>query len=172
MERQEKLRNSVLYRGIILHEITLLESDINSYIAAHFCGNDISKTMDMVLLFLGDERTTFSNKAQIFYYLAIHYDAQWYAAYISTRPKLPKKDPYSLNQDLVDAIEQRNVFAHRLVMTNIDGGEEPFTVFLKLKNEATPIFYTDENIDSLVEQIKNIRNHLNQSEILKKSRTI
>ncbi len=126
----------------------------------------------MVLLFLGDERTTFGNKAQIFYYLATHYDATWYAAYNSTRPKLPKKEAYSLNQDLVDAIEQRNVFAHRLVMTNIDGGEEPFSVFLKLKNEATPIFYTDENIDNLVEQIKNIRTHLNKSEVLMKSRML
>ena len=112
--RNKKLLKSKEYRGEILHHMANLDMLLNFYISLYFCGSNEQKVLDMIILVLGDDRMSLSSKAQVFYYLATKYDKVWYDSYKSPRKHDIKKQPYSLNSDLVYIIEQRNIFAHRL----------------------------------------------------------
>jgi hypothetical protein len=102
----ELLETSMIYRGKMLHYMSMLELVMNIYIANHFCGKDNDKINDMQLLILGDDRMSFKSKMDVFIFIAKKYDSEWYKTY--------KGVGKELRVDLTHAMEQRNVFAHRV----------------------------------------------------------
>ncbi|MBL4677587.1 MAG: hypothetical protein JKY70_15500 [Mucilaginibacter sp.] len=162
MERKNFIPTAILYRGTILQEMALLEQLLNMYIVKYFCGDDKQKTSDMMLLIMGDERFTLGNKGQIFKIIAER-DKGWYNSYVSKRQPEGKKNN-TLSQDLNFVIEERNIFAHRL----LDGGSinhiiplpEGTIRFLKMKNKLSPLDYSYQRFNSIVELIIAIREHL------------
>jgi len=130
-------------RGIVLQHMAGLEQMLNIYISIHFCGNDENKNNDMFLLILGDERMSLNSKAQVFYSLATTYDKEWYKSYVSHRePKTPKNAPLTMNNDLVYVIEERNIFAHRVMDSDPnDRVPENIIRFKKMKNVLESIDY-------------------------------
>jgi len=159
----EKVNLSIQYRGKVIHNISFLEMAMNAYIAYYFCGDDDKKMTDMIVLILGDERTSLSSKAQIFHKLAISYDKTWYDSYISIRKPIDKKVKfYTMNQDMVYIIEERNVFAHRIFDSGIFTDEElPDDIirFTRFKNEIQPIDYDKNKLDELLQLTINLKNH-------------
>jgi hypothetical protein len=56
-EQQIYIAKSIMARGKILHEISLLEMALNLYLAIHFCGREnVEKMTDIQLLIFGDDR--------------------------------------------------------------------------------------------------------------------
>jgi hypothetical protein len=157
----ELVEKSIRYRGQILHLTTVLEAIINTYIVRHFCGGEESLEKDMQLLFLGDERVTLSNKSQIFLFLAENYNKTWYDSFVSSRIPPHKAKPYKMSSDLKLIIEERNIFAHRILdhsdnLDYIKPKEEPVVRFVKLKNDIEPLDYTETDFIALSTMIANL----------------
>lgn len=157
----DMIDKSINWRGVVLHEISLMEMMMNLYLAEHFCGkSNKERLLDMQLLILGDERINLMAKAEIFHYISKNYDFTWYNSYKSLRPKQIKKPEYTLNQDIAYCIEQRNIFAHRVF--GIDNlpieKERPENAirFVRMKNEIIPVDITDENFVELRDTIHHI----------------
>lgn len=157
---------AIKYRGEILHAVAYLDFIISIYIANYFCGNDDDKFVEMQDVILGDERVSLSSKAQILHYLSTEHDMDWVNSYISPRPKQDKKPPYTFNQDLVHVIEERNVFAHRVLdekgyfvdkekYPEIDGNIR----FARFKNTVKPIDYNPEKFELLRKTIATLISH-------------
>jgi hypothetical protein len=161
----KEMEQSILYRGTILQLMSVLEAIINSYIAEFFCGKNKDKRRVMQLQLLGDERITLSNKAQIFYALADDFNENWYKAYVSPRPK-PKdsKKPYGLNSDLSHVIEQRNIFAHRMMAFDQLDKSHPrrkgVLRLVKLKSDTVPLDYDKNDFDELCKLILHLTNYI------------
>jgi hypothetical protein len=157
------IKTAIIYRGTVLQEMALMELMLNQYLAEYFCGKDQEKISSMHILILGDERITLSNKIQIFNALTTSHDIIWVNTYISKR-KGDGKKIYNLNQDLNYVVEQRNIFAHRI----LDGGgldtihpKHPNTIrFMKMKNEITPLDYSQQLFELILEVIIDIREFL------------
>jgi len=162
-EENKLIDQSIICRGTILHHITLLESLLNAYIAFHFCGKNKEKIEEMVLMILGDERMTLNSKAQVFYALATTHDKQWYESYKSFRVHPDKKKTYSMNNDLVYSIEERNVFAHRVLDKGdlIDNLPLPKGIlrFARLKNDYEALDYDEKKYHDLERTILNVCFH-------------
>ena len=103
----------------------------------------------MSLLFLGDERVTLNNKAQIFQFIATNHDVQWYNSYSPIKNKM--------NKDLVDIIQERNNFAHRVVDDNACDINK--IVLLRIKNKVEVLEYTHERFTEICETIKKLIAH-------------
>ena len=69
----------------------------------------------MIHLIFGDDRVSLMNKSQIFHYIATNHDKKWYDSYLSTRESSSLKKPHTLMQDISFIVEQRNIFAHRVI---------------------------------------------------------
>ncbi len=155
---------SIECRGTVLHFMANLELLINLYIAKFFCGKDGTKMEEMILLILGDERMSLSSKAQVFHFIASHHDKKWYESYVSIRVHPDKKKSYSMNNDLVFVIEERNVFAHRVLDNGKLISTSPIPVrvlrFARLKNEIEPLDYTDKKYYEIVEVALTLSGHL------------
>lgn len=162
MESDEKyfelVQRSIYYRGQILHLMTVLEAMINTYIVNHFCPSDESLRKDMQLLFLGDERITLNNKAQIFLFLVNSYNKSWGDSFISNRMPEKGKKSYKLSSDLMYLIEQRNIFAHRILdhsdnLNYIQDKRDNSIRLVALKNEIKPLDYTEDDFLTLSKMI-------------------
>jgi hypothetical protein len=141
-----------------------LELLINLYIAKFFCGVNKIKVEEMILLILGDERMSLSSKAQVFYFIASNHDQKWYQSYVSIRKHPDKKKVYSMNNDLTFVIEERNIFAHRVLDDGNLVDNVPFPKnelrFVRLKNEMEPLDYTDKKYNEIVNVILHLQHHL------------
>ncbi len=157
---------SIQYRGKLIHNVCFLEMGLNAYIANYFCSGDNQKMSDMIVLFLGDDRTTLYNKAHIFNKIATEYDKDWYDSYNSIRmttEKTPK--PHGMSSDLFHVIEERNVFAHRIFDSGTFATKElPNDVvrFTRFKNDIIPIDYDKKKFDDLIQITINLKNHFEQ----------
>lgn len=154
MTDQEKKQTVIGWRGQVLELMSQLEVVISLYITYHFVGgNDEKKFVDMQVVILGDDRMSLNSKAQVFYFLVTEYNKDWYNSYKSHRPTPKKKSPYSLNSDLIYVIEQRNIFAHRILE---DGKLTDIVVpdgvirFAKFKNSIEGVDYTNEKYQELI----------------------
>jgi hypothetical protein len=160
----ELINRSILWRGQILHQISILELGINIYLANYFCGTDQEKTIDIQTLILGDERMNLGAKQQVFFAIASTKDAVWYNSYKSLRPAQPKKKNYTMNTDLVWAIEQRNVFAHRMLDADsiraFKKRENGAVRFIRMKNEIEPIDYSESDFKLLLGTILHLAKHI------------
>lgn len=167
------INKSIEYRGKILNMMTLLEFMLNAYIARYFCGEDLHKIEKMVLLVLGDDRITLSSKAQIFHQIAIKEDKEWYDRYVSNRKIIkPKSSSQNMNNDLNYVIQERNVFAHRIIAFD---DVYPFpdrptdTIrFVRFKNDLEPLDYTKEKFDELYLVIAKLAEHFSNHEGIRK----
>jgi len=168
MTDREAIELSAYYRGKVLHIISDLEFIINTCISFHYCGKkNHDKAFEMQLAILGDDRISLNNKAQILHFILTKYHSDWLKTYVSLRPKEPKKQPYTLNSDLVWVIEQRNVFAHRILDRDMFFSKEKTLKegvirFARFKNEITPVEYGTEEFDLLYETIGNLSVKLNE----------
>jgi hypothetical protein len=152
-ERLEDLKiyneKAAHFRGQVLNEMATLELYINLYIASHFCGNDYNKIHEMQLLILGDNRSTLGGKIEILHNIAKIYDKKWMDKYKGDRTFI---------KDLNYTMEQRNVFAHRVIdlnsfYNNIPNG----TVrFLKFKNNLDFEDYDEDRFNKLMALIYNL----------------
>ena len=162
-EYDKLINQSITCRGTILHHICLLELCLNVYIAYHFCGKNRKKIEEMILLMLGDERMTLSAKAQVFYGIGTTHNKQWYESYKSFRVHPDKKKTYSMNNDLVYSIEERNVFAHRILDKGdlIDNVPLPKGIirFARLKNDYETLDYDERKYHELERTILNLTAH-------------
>ncbi len=160
------------HRGKILNAMANFEVLFNGYLAHHFCGNNLKKIEEMILIIFGDDRTTLSSKAQMFAHIATNHDNKWYNSYVSPRMQQPKKKPYTLNSDLVFIIQERNVFAHRYLTTGEDINENPTPKdvlrFVKFKNDLEPLDYTDKMLDEIFLTIMTILKHFIDNEAVMK----
>ena len=144
------LETSMIYRGKMLHYMSVLELVMNIYIANHFCGKDNDKISDMQVLILGDDRMSFKAKMDVFIFIAKKYDLKWYQSYQGIRKEL--------KLDLIHAMEQRNVFAHR-VADNEDGpllGEKSskdIVRYVSYKNSIGKEEYTEERFIELLTMV-------------------
>lgn len=160
------INKSILWRGQLLHQVSLLEMGINMYLAYYFCGENEEKFIKIQTLIFGDERMNLSAKQQVFFAIASANDTEWYESYIPIRPKQEKKKAYTMNTDMVWAIEQRNIFAHR--MLDVDAfitfkeREEGTVRFIRMKNEIEPIDYKQSDFDLLMETIFNLAKHIHK----------
>jgi hypothetical protein len=158
------VQQSIKYRGTILELMSVLEAWLGVYLAQYFCGNNKDKVRNIQLLLFGDERITLSNKAQVFHFIATEYDKIWYDNYISNRPKQAKKLAYTMNQDLVYIIEQRNIFAHRLMahknLDHISTKPENVLRLARVKNEFAPLDYDVELFNLICKTISTLSLHL------------
>ncbi len=110
----------------------------------------------MQVLILGDERCTLGNKAQIFQQIATKYDEAWYNSYQSTRLKS------SMSKDIFYIIEQRNIFAHRIIDSNVFTDsklKEGSVRFIKFKNDIEPIDYTEAEFNNIIKVSENLIGH-------------
>jgi hypothetical protein len=158
-------QTATFYRGAVLQHMANLELFLNTYIAFFFCGRGSNRFQDMLTLILGDERMSLSSKAQIFHQISTHHDVKWYNAYESIRiPPKEKKGKYTLNNDLIFVIEERNIFAHRVcdivgTMGGVDPVEDGALRFMRFKNSIEPIDYTKEKFSELLKVILLITTH-------------
>ncbi|MFN0293416.1 hypothetical protein [Pedobacter helvus] len=125
------------YRGKFINELSWMEKFMDTYIAKYFVGDNDVKLADMHLLFLGDGRISLENKRQIFHEIASKYDSEWYNSYIPvfTDPKTIKSPTIAMNKELVSIIAMRNILAHRIVDTTVEG----------LENDDVISFFTYKN---------------------------
>jgi hypothetical protein len=159
-----KLLKSISYRGTVLHEIAQMEIMLNLYLAVFFCGKDRDKIANISLLILGDDRINLGAKAQVFSYISENHDREKALLYESIRDDNRKKNRIPMAMDLVHVIEERNVFAHRLLdggrvkgMNDLHGIQSDDTIrFVKFKNEPKPIDYNSERFDVLINTIRNL----------------
>lgn len=158
------LAKSIKYRGKVLHEISLMEMLINVFLGEHFCGiNNPIGNRDMQILILGDDRMTLSAKAQVFHYIANNHYKEGFELYKSMRihPEAPKKK-YALNHDLDYVIQERNVFAHRILEGDVNAIVKSKSLdagvirFVKLKNGVDGVDYTEKKFKELIDTIQNI----------------
>ncbi|QJD95832.1 hypothetical protein HH214_08075 [Mucilaginibacter robiniae] len=164
-EYEKFVEKSILYRGKILHDITILEQVLNFYIAKHFCGDDQKKNYDMQLLLLNDDRMNFNHKTPVFQYIAVNYDEKWYKSYKSIRATTPGNAAYTLSQDLAYAIEQRNIFAHRVLNGDDYSSNQPPSAtikFIRFNNEIQIIEYSDAKFIELSNLINSMTDYIGQ----------
>lgn len=162
-EYRRFVERSILYRGKILHDFSMLEQLLDFYIAKHFCGEDTKKNYDLQLLLLNDEKLKFSSKAQIFHYIASRYDEQWYNNYQSKRSVLSAKRANALNEDLLYVIEQRNIFAHRVLNNDEYTSNQPSNgnvAFIRFSDEIEVVEYSEERFVELSNLINAITDYL------------
>ena len=148
MNRKQQVKKSILYRGTYLDRLAPLELALNMYLAYHFCGTNYPKVIDMQMLIFGDERMSISNKIQVFYYVGTHYDKKWFDKYNGTFG--------NMNKDLNVIIENRNVFAHRLLEIDRDAIKAKSIENIKywrFKNDLDIHEYTDEKFNTLLKTI-------------------
>jgi hypothetical protein len=157
------LNLSIQYRGKLIHNVCFLEMVLNAYIANYFCSSDDKKMSDMIVLMLGDDRTSLGSKAQIFNKLATEYDSNWYDSYKSIRKPVNKKIKYyAMGSDLFYVIEERNVFAHRIYDAGVFATEElpnDTIRFTRFKNEILPNDYDKTKFDELLQVTINLKDH-------------
>jgi hypothetical protein len=151
-------RASIIWRGRVLDGISRLEFLLNYYIAEYFC-SDPERVKEMILIILGDDRVSLGGKCQMFYAISQVKHSKWYNDYVSIRIPDKGKKPYSMNSDLVWVIEQRNIFAHRIVSYDLDiSNYNTSTQFVQLKNQYNYTVYYKSDFDSLISVIENLRN--------------
>ncbi|MDB5157705.1 MAG: hypothetical protein JWR50_2412 [Mucilaginibacter sp.] len=158
------INKSILWRGQLLHQISILELGVNIYLANYFCGSNDDKMIDMQNFILGDDRMSLSAKQQVFFGIASTRDAEWYNSYKTIRPSQPKKKDYTMNTDMVWVIEQRNIFAHRMLdldsFRSFNKREEGVVRFIRMKNELTPIDYPESDFELLMKTVFHIAEHI------------
>jgi hypothetical protein len=162
----EYINKSIWYRGVVLHEICMMEVALNNFISNHFCMNS-NKAFEMNYVILGDDRISINSKAQIFKHISDTHYQPWVRQYVSLRPKQHKKPAFTLSADLFYVIEQRNIFAHRVLdgdsvrITNPDFKRKEEDIrFIKMKNDIEPIDFNDVQITELTKLISHIRKYI------------
>lgn len=151
---KEFFERCVRMRGFFIEYISALEYSLNTYLSEYFCGENKSKSEDMQLLILGDDRMSLSAKAQVFHHIAKNHDTDWYESYQAYGK--------SMNADLVKAIEERNIFAHRIADVDffIKNDLPIGTVrFIKFKNSIEAIEYNDDKFNKLLNMTMNLIKH-------------
>lgn len=101
-------------------------------------------------LILGDNRIAFLPKIEIFHFIAKTNEKAWLDSYKGTS---------TLKKDLIDIMEQRNIFAHRIVDTSssFTGVPPDGTLrFVTFKNDVNFNDYNQIIFESLVKKIKNV----------------
>src|ERR1700759_3743476 len=101
MTPDEIIRLSINYRGLLLHEITQMETGLNVYLMEFFCGVNINRQIDMQNLILGDDRINLGAKVQIVQYIIENYDKEWGLGYKSIINDDRKKNRIPLNVDMI-----------------------------------------------------------------------
>ncbi|WP_183558801.1 hypothetical protein [Mucilaginibacter sp. SP1R1] len=154
MDKHHIELQAIAWRGKIIHETISLEKFIDLYIARYFCGNNEKKVKDLHLFFLGDNRTSFGGKCEVFKHIAETHDTDWYLKYKSV-----KKTMY---QDLEDIIASRNVLAHRLLDTGDDtlANYPESMVFKKYNLKYKYEDYTEKDMNTLMSKIEGISVYL------------
>lgn len=161
MTKQETIEKSIRYRGVFLHHVSILEAYLNLYIANYFIGKESpDKMAELQVVILSDERFSFSSSIQVFKYISETHDLEWYTSYTSLR-KLSSKTPHTLNSDLMHIMENRNVFAHRILENyDVDIFKKPKendTIrFVKFKNRIEPTDFTEDGFTLFVRMISYI----------------
>jgi hypothetical protein len=142
MTYHEQVQLTGLMRGVIINEVIFLERLMDIYIAQYFCDN-LNKRHELQVTFLGNERTTYAAKKQIFYLLLKKLNPE----IINEKPKIDK--------ELDDIGEQRNFFAHCLMDNTIDYSKsDPSTVYLlRFKDKTKRETYTKERFNKVLGDI-------------------
>src|SRR6185437_15652066 len=159
MTKLETIEKSIKYRGTFLHHVSILEAYLNLYIANYFIGQqNPNKMAELQEVILGDERFSFNSTVQVFKHLAQKYDEEWYNSCKSLRPHDLKNKPHLLNADLIHIVENRNIFAHRILENyerDIFEKSKPDGAirFVRLKDEAIPVDFTDDSFSLLIRLI-------------------
>ena len=152
------------YRGEVLHAMSYLEMLINMFISSYFCSGDIKKAEQMILYILGDDRTNLGAKTQMIQQIGINHLKSWWDSYKSPRKPDKGKSPYKMSSDFQFVVEERNVFAHRIVdeidlVNNYVFNTKPIT-FLRFKNDIQGIEYTSQSFDLLIKTIYSLGAHM------------
>jgi hypothetical protein len=129
-------------RGMILNQTIMLERAIDEYLCLHFCQTKIKRTELMDLIF-GTERMSFDIKRNIFKILSNRYHTDFI------------KDNPTINSDIKQIVETRNIFAHYLLDSTENGIKEfakgtGLIGFIKFNNKRVIKQYN----------VKGIANHL------------
>lgn len=140
-------------RGKMIDQTIYLEMHINEYLANHFCDTDEKRVEIMDLLF-GTNRITFDAKRQMLIIL------------IKNNIKdFDSKFPL-LNSELKKIMEERNVFAHYLLNSTIDGltryNERQIMSFIKFKGGRDIIEYNYEKVGGLFKRLDDVIDCLRQ----------
>jgi len=138
---------SIKYRGTVLHNMAYMETLMNYYIAEFFCGVDNHVKKDaMQNLILGDDRMSLKPKIDVFVYISKTHDLEWYKSFKGVFKEL--------KLELIHIMEQRNIFAHRIIDNDLIYNDEPTPEgairFLSFKNSINKIDYTPERFEELI----------------------
>lgn len=160
------IKKSISMRGNLLHQISILELGINVYMGDYFCGKDQDKNVDIQMLIFGDDRMNLGAKQQVFFAIASTKDIGWYNSYKSLRIPPPKKKAYTMNADLVWVIEQRNIFAHRVLnvgsFRNLEKMKEGHIRFVRMKNELEALTYSEADFQLLINTVTGLAAFIHQ----------
>jgi hypothetical protein len=131
------------YRGTVINETTLLEKHIEQIIADYFCGKQTSMSDELIAVLLS-EKITFDSKRHTLKYVIDR-------AY----PEFKIKHP-SWFSDLEKIMQQRNIFAHYPLSTNIEAEREFLNGkigFAKFKGDVSILYYSKHDIHNLTTMI-------------------
>lgn len=141
---KKTLSTAIKVRGKIINETIYLERLIDEFLGRFFC-SDPTRQAVLFDALLGTERITFENKRQIFQFVCERHYVQI------------KKENKDLFKDISTIIEHRNVLAHNLLNTTIDGynkfiSNKSISV-IKFKNTYTVLEYSPRFVEELLELI-------------------
>jgi hypothetical protein len=156
IDHMNLIDQSVYYRGVVIHKMSLLEQFINIYLSTHFCGANTTESEEMQLLILGDDRMSLSSKVHVFKHISEKHEKEWLNSYV--------KGSKGFFKDLTHSIEQRNIFAHRTI--DVTAGIHrvhlpPNTVrFVKFKNEIGSTDYDEQTFKAFTVMLDELINFI------------
>lgn len=134
---------AIKWRGIIINETIYLERLIDEYLCRYFCPDEKKRT-DLLQLLMATERITLFNKIGLLKYLMER----------DNKPFCAKNK--GIFTDLQTIAEERNLFAHNLLDTSLNGYKaykKGKIIIIKFKNDVKPIEYDIYKIEKTVKQI-------------------
>jgi hypothetical protein len=145
---------AIFWRGRVIESVVSLELAMNLYTAQFFCGNNDAKVNALITHILGDDRISFRGKLDAFTEVAKKYDSDWYNGY---------KGSKSMRNDLLEIMEVRNIFAHRLMDRESfsDVHATPGTLrFLIFKNDINSRDFTVQECEAFIKKINTIADYI------------
>jgi hypothetical protein len=142
LELAALMKSGEQIRGNILNDVTFLEKLIDNYITSYFCSDEVKKKEFFEMI--SSERLSFDAKRQILLFLLETHNEDFYKTH---------KESLGYLQIIM---RQRNVLAHYMLDTSIEGREfykKGEIVFVRFLNKKENIHHTTETINLLKKQI-------------------
>lgn len=144
---------SIEYRGLILHEASILEKMIDGFICRYFFDTKTSAQLNNAFIVTILDRTSFDSKISIFEaLLKIKYGKDDF-----------KKKHYKLFSEIRKAKDHRNIFAHYIIdiYSPDEVAKYPNSITLVgFRNAVTQEVYTDSIIDQILSSMRKCVNEI------------